>query len=649
MPNTLPDFPSDVPWTLIAASPDMMGTQFCAELPTQQWYGWRSSLAIFAYEPELISLPSVLCNQRVTFLRVTANITGYQPSAEETRQGYTAFSDLPPDQLDNLLGQYFSCTGALLSVSVFPGPDAQGNTSSDITHYPHIIEFEPKTRDYVQSTTQDGEILTASSSDIKIGRGQSVTDTTETGVSASTKITLPLGGGSISAGGVKGTAPSGSAELSGSLTRKWGDTTQDTFSTTADASTQLQQKYGTTTKLSQLYHMLTGYHVGTNRAIFLMLSRLGTLQAPFQESIVNGMRYIEGVQEFFLIVARPNDMMGLSIQADLDTSHLPENTTNPPPPQAQYLTTTETESFTVDATAPSGTMLPFHPSGQTVDLSTCSIEGTNSPTYTAPAGWSIDTSQGDSQWPGVHDSGEISGTPGDTSKISQFLSSDYNVQVHTASGTVTVLGTLTGGSVGEAYSPHFRHTYTVFLKSTTPTTPESAPTTQTTITSSVLITSRQLCTSLTSTQDGGLQCPSEVVHPPIMWQGGDLSIVDERKISIPTVHPLGPPWLTTLRQMSQRIRSIMVTSWRMPSRRPLGTVGFLDSDYFKEQVMRILPSDRIDKPIAQIPGLHAQIVQSFEPHATAGAVLGLDLATLVKKTGLSYPDAVKARRQLLGL
>lgn len=55
--------PINIPWRLIAASPDMMDPRFGNKrFP----FKWRSSLAIYAYEPKSDELPEDLCGQRIT-------------------------------------------------------------------------------------------------------------------------------------------------------------------------------------------------------------------------------------------------------------------------------------------------------------------------------------------------------------------------------------------------------------------------------------------------------------------------------------------------------------------------------------------------------------------------------------------------------
>ncbi len=41
-------------------------------------------MAISAYEPKPEDLPEELCGDRITYLKITTTITGYQPTEEET-------------------------------------------------------------------------------------------------------------------------------------------------------------------------------------------------------------------------------------------------------------------------------------------------------------------------------------------------------------------------------------------------------------------------------------------------------------------------------------------------------------------------------------------------------------------------------------
>ena len=75
------NLPIHIPWRLIAVSPDMMDQKFCdKEFPPE----FRSSIALSVYEPNPDDLPREFCGDRVTYLKVTTTITGYQPSKEDT-------------------------------------------------------------------------------------------------------------------------------------------------------------------------------------------------------------------------------------------------------------------------------------------------------------------------------------------------------------------------------------------------------------------------------------------------------------------------------------------------------------------------------------------------------------------------------------
>ncbi len=117
------NLPINIPWKLIAASPDMLDTRYCnKKFP----FAWRSSLSISAYQPKLEDLPEEMCGDRITYLKISCSITGYQPSEEETRlaneiyRGKAEFPDIPTEQVERVLGEYFACYGVLLNVAVFP-------------------------------------------------------------------------------------------------------------------------------------------------------------------------------------------------------------------------------------------------------------------------------------------------------------------------------------------------------------------------------------------------------------------------------------------------------------------------------------------------------------------------------------------------
>src|SRR4051794_2052652 len=79
MASVLLNVPTDIPWTLIDVSEDMMDTVFCDGVsPTP----WRSSIALYAYQPAVEDLPTDLCSQRIVYLKVSCTTTGFQASPD---------------------------------------------------------------------------------------------------------------------------------------------------------------------------------------------------------------------------------------------------------------------------------------------------------------------------------------------------------------------------------------------------------------------------------------------------------------------------------------------------------------------------------------------------------------------------------------
>ena len=465
-----------MPWKLIAVSPDMMDTVFCDKLFP---FEWRSSLAIYAYEPKKEDLPEDICGERITFLKVTCSITGHQIP----RGQIDTYPGMPRDVLDRILSEYLACYGALLNVAVFPygagiqkkkvlipniidfsnesprrdvqNPYQKNNASFsalnqqnnafvdknrdgkyeldlpremevsippsekvqvavllihggqekvailgyrgnemvqsietnpngeetqqmtleksgidkivlkttstkasisnftyytyiekdfDLQDYPHIVDFEPKKRDLYQSATEEGEVLSASRSEVNTTKSFTRTHSTETGFSLGSAFKI-IGttapscchwrycrsssrrgnyGGRSAAGAAK--KPENSKEVGGSanMSHQMGDSAQDTSTTTADVGRERRERQATTTNISQMYNLLTGYHSGTNRAVFLILPRPHVMQPTIHRTFIQGFRELEGIQECFFIVSRKKTIEGICVEAFLETGHFPE-------------------------------------------------------------------------------------------------------------------------------------------------------------------------------------------------------------------------------------------------------------------------------------------------------------------------------------
>jgi hypothetical protein len=92
-----------------------------------------------------------------------------------------------------------------------------------LDNYPHIVDFEPKTRDLYQAATDQGEILTASNSGVNTGKSFSNTSSSEMG--------LGLG---VSGEYAAGSGGGPNINVTGSLTSQWGNATTDGSTTQID-------------------------------------------------------------------------------------------------------------------------------------------------------------------------------------------------------------------------------------------------------------------------------------------------------------------------------------------------------------------------------------------------------------------------------
>jgi hypothetical protein len=563
----------------------------------------------------------------------------------------------------------------------------------DLKDFPHIIDFEPKTRDLYQAATQDAEILTGSASKVTTDKTFANTETTESGFDFGGKLTAGLGGdtGMLS------------AEVSGNYHHNTKDTSEDRTTIQTDASRDRREKNATTTNVTQMYNRLTGYDAGTNRPVFLMLPRLHDLQQDYR-TFVQGVREIEGIQEFFLVVARPKEIEGLCIEASLDTGHFPENVPVVEP-EVEY--DERHEDFIVAA--------------QSEVEKDRAIEEFVTSKYTIESGWVIDRrlvrndgsdatrDRGDAdvtRWdrdhPGIKD---LEATQNDLSFDGTLLFRDgageagvtnYNYQP-ISDATVQVSGRILKGfgAVGRFFKRRFR----VFTRSEQPKRTSAVPHVGI---NSLLITNRCLCVCFKSGK-----CPEVVATPPcpppppVAGGGGEtkipgtvaiavppppvslpVSIVDERIIEIdpallmreetaPTrltslkitekdgaqtteISPtlLGPKFtprrrVSAMRQLVSGIQNAMITSGRLRTRLPVGEVGFVDTDYFKNRIKQVLPPTVLGIRLGNVSNLPEAVLTGFGRQATIADALVPDLASFARKTGLSVSDAANARRTLL--
>lgn len=297
--------PADIPWKRLASSSDMMDlTHGDRKFPPK----WRSSVSVFYHEPE--DLPETYCDRKVTYLKVVCSITGYQIGAELGTQK-PATNDGWHQESTKLADLYHPCYGAILQVAISPNKKVNGKPIP-LTDYPYIVDFEPKRRELYEAVTKSGEILGRSLSTLNVRKGATNTETTETAskIGAEVGVKVPIEGVPVE------------GKLSGEHAWKSGTAIEESNVRTTDDSREKRETYSHSTNLTQMYEIFTGYHLGSNRAVFYMVPRPHTVEEKDQYTFVNGPRRLEGIQEVFLVVNRPKDVPGLCVEAFLETAHL---------------------------------------------------------------------------------------------------------------------------------------------------------------------------------------------------------------------------------------------------------------------------------------------------------------------------------------
>jgi hypothetical protein len=296
--------PVDVTWTRMAFSRDMVDTNF-----GDFTFGpkWRSSLAVYYYVVPPEDTSDDYPNSRIVYLKLTCSITGYNPSetlagAHEVAESSGALDDLQRSTWEVITAsgwsaKYWPCRGAIMQLAVYPS----GAASVSPDDYPFILDFEPKKREMFEAVTEGSEFLSGSSDKTEITKGSTNVNGQEVSASA---------GFSFAGFGAGGSVQSTST-----------DTTIN--QNTTDTSREARETLSRTTQSSQMYQLFNGYHLGSNRALFVVAPRPHTVadQAQTDFNLIDGERKLEGIQEVFIVVHMPKSLPGFCIQAGLDTGH----------------------------------------------------------------------------------------------------------------------------------------------------------------------------------------------------------------------------------------------------------------------------------------------------------------------------------------
>lgn len=308
MGNFKLNLPTDIPWKRKCVSEDMLDKKFCdASKP----FRWRSSIAVFEYEPdeENQNYEGLI----ISYLKVSCSITGYQENPDEIGldiRGLRSFWGKRPgieDYLD-VLQQYYPCYGAVLEVSVTPK-----DANTPLSKFPYFMDFEPKKRELYELVSDTGETVSRSLSNIEVGKSNTSLKSHEIvdvdkGWRVATAADSPFGGGS--------------SDISRQFESGTRDMTQDQSAHLRNTNTsqEMRETQSHTTILSQMYHQLDSYHIGTNRALFFIHPRPHIIET--EHTFVNGPRNIEGIQDFLLVVARPKEVKSICVETYLETGHI---------------------------------------------------------------------------------------------------------------------------------------------------------------------------------------------------------------------------------------------------------------------------------------------------------------------------------------
>src|SRR5260370_14239557 len=190
---------------------------------------------------------------------------------------------------------YWAWYGAIAQIAVYPS-SADGEVGPD--DFPYILDFEPKKRELYESVTEGGEILSASANKLSVQKGTTTLDHTEEGVSVSWGS--PFSGFSATAG-----------------YKQSSDTTKVDMQTT-DTSRERRETSSFSTNFSQMYQLFNGYHLGTNRALFVIAPR-PHIASDGGFNLLDGERKLEGIQDMFICISVPTSVKGICSRSVLHT------------------------------------------------------------------------------------------------------------------------------------------------------------------------------------------------------------------------------------------------------------------------------------------------------------------------------------------
>ncbi len=349
-----------------------------------------------------------------------------------------------------------------------------------------------------------------------------------------------------------------------------------------------------------------------------MLPRPHILQPTDHRTFVQGLRVLEGIQDFFLIVQYPADLQALCVEVSLDTGHFPERVDIQQPEEAYEETA---EDFWVEAYADNGFF-----SGQRKSFEQV---------VTAPAGRVVDRRKGDPGHAGCSAIQDQSNRQARDTLKEHFYGAVNDT-------TVSVSGTVKGAS-GWGPGAVFKRLYRAHFRSEKPLPSAEQPF----VATPFLITNRRLSACIVNQEDCFFEVPPDLNYRST---AGDW-VVGEHRLEIPgsvlTKSSLQESRTPALKALLREIEKGLVRSGRLRTRYPFGTVNYLASNHFLEQILRYVPKERRDRSVADAADIPLKVRGALSPETTIGQLIRMDLATLSGKLGISIEEAIALKKNLL--
>lgn len=609
-PLDLPPLPTNIPWKRLCVSQDMIDTQGCDNaFPLK----WKPSIALFAYEPPAEQQPYE--DMLISYLKITCTLTGHPLGDEElSYMGlyHYWYSRSVDDFMLDKVNEYLACYGALLEVSVVPSDPAQRSSTAN---FPYFVDFQPKKRELYELVTQTGTSLSRSLEDVQIKNGLTSATNAEvldndTGIDWSSVGAV---GGGIAGAAVTGGSPLGAAvgsvigsELGGLLgggdSPKSVNQPQQTNLRSTDSLTEKREELSHTTQLSQMYSLLTSYHLGTNRALFYMLPRPHMVQTV--RTFVNGPRELEGIQEFLLVVMRPKSISGFCVDARLETAHIDFD--------KGAIASKSGYSF-------SDTPVPvYFPLGATPPTTTFKD------TYSPPVGYEFDLSEASNGYQ------VVSKNPNNVTVDIKISAQDNlaAITVHIPAASTQPYGTFMSKAIYPLASVGVN-----FLLRKTGAPLEDIP-------QSLLILSREVCCCTPT------NVPTIDYHTSIVYEAG---VNSSAKALFAQEMPI-----EQANQLSVDIGRQMLASVGDPKRYTRGSVAPLEAQFLATAIANRIdsPNDPDNTTLADIVGLQAAVrdkILRIMPRVRRADVLRISLQEAQDRFALTPEEAKHLRRAALRL